>query len=214
MNALLKTLEEPTPRVILLLTADSPENLLPTIVSRCEVMRLRPLSHKQVETALRGRYELSERESEIYAHISGGRPGLAIRLANDSSLLDERNEWLNELIHLMASNIRLRFEFAEPLARDKDGKEREKWRARLEVWLSFWRDVVLRASGAAASISNLAWEAAIDQCAQELGLQPSAKMVGLIERSVGLMERNVNARLVVEVLMLDLPQIPLQAAQA
>ena len=43
MNALLKTLEEPPPQVILLLTAESAESLLPTIVSRCEVLRLRPL---------------------------------------------------------------------------------------------------------------------------------------------------------------------------
>ena len=39
-NALLKTLEEPNPQVVLILTADSPETLLPTIVSRCEVVRL------------------------------------------------------------------------------------------------------------------------------------------------------------------------------
>ncbi|MBA4379780.1 MAG: DNA polymerase III subunit delta', partial [Anaerolinea sp.] len=43
-NALLKTLEEAPAQVILLLTADNAEQLLPTIVSRCEVMRLRPLS--------------------------------------------------------------------------------------------------------------------------------------------------------------------------
>ncbi len=42
-NALLKTLEEPSPQVVLVLTAESAESLLPTIVSRCEVLRLRPL---------------------------------------------------------------------------------------------------------------------------------------------------------------------------
>ncbi len=43
-NALLKTLEEPNPRVVLLVTADDPENLLPTITSRCELLRLRPMA--------------------------------------------------------------------------------------------------------------------------------------------------------------------------
>ena len=51
-NALLKTLEEAPTHAILLLTADSAEGLPPTIVSRCEVLRLRPLPVVQVETAL------------------------------------------------------------------------------------------------------------------------------------------------------------------
>lgn len=45
-NALLKTLEEAPEKAILLLTADSPDNLLPTIVSRCELLRLRPWGWK------------------------------------------------------------------------------------------------------------------------------------------------------------------------
>src|SRR4030043_929834 len=43
-NAMLKTLEEPPPQVVVILTAKSVESLLPTIVSRCEVLKLRPLS--------------------------------------------------------------------------------------------------------------------------------------------------------------------------
>jgi DNA polymerase-3 subunit delta' len=54
-NALLKTLEEAPPRVILLMTADSPDVLLPTIVSRCEVLRLRPLAAERLESELRAR---------------------------------------------------------------------------------------------------------------------------------------------------------------
>ena len=48
-NALLKTLEEAPAYVVLILTADTPEQLLPTILSRCEVMRLRPLPVETVE---------------------------------------------------------------------------------------------------------------------------------------------------------------------
>ena len=54
-NALLKTLEEAPARVVLLLTADSPESLLPTIASRCEVLRLRPLAVERLESELLAR---------------------------------------------------------------------------------------------------------------------------------------------------------------
>jgi DNA polymerase III subunit delta' len=54
-NALLKTLEEAPSYAVLILTADNPEQLLPTIVSRCEVLRLRPLSIEEVKSDLEGR---------------------------------------------------------------------------------------------------------------------------------------------------------------
>ena len=54
-NALLKTLEEAPSYAVLILTADNPEQLLPTIVSRCEVLRLRPLSIEEVQRELENR---------------------------------------------------------------------------------------------------------------------------------------------------------------
>jgi DNA polymerase-3 subunit delta' len=60
-NALLKTLEEAPGRSILLLTADTPENLLPTIVSRCELLRLRPLAVEELANQLTERTDNSRR---------------------------------------------------------------------------------------------------------------------------------------------------------
>src|SRR5688572_23275406 len=54
-NALLKTLEEAPSYAVPILTADNPEQLLPTIVSRCEILRLRPLNLEQVQKALENR---------------------------------------------------------------------------------------------------------------------------------------------------------------
>ena len=58
-NALLKTLEEAPRKVILLLTADSAESLLPTISSRCEILRLRPTSIEYLTTSLIGKEKLA-----------------------------------------------------------------------------------------------------------------------------------------------------------
>ncbi len=202
MNALLKTLEEPPPQVVLLLTAASPESLLPTIVSRCEVIRLRPAPLEQVEAGLQAQIQLSSEDSRLLAHISGGRPGLALRLAQDPALLEERTEWLNELKGLLAARYGERFEFADGFSKDK-----EKMRAKLVVWLSFWRDLLLKAAGASAPIVNLDWGGAIDRAAAELGARSAGDMVRSIERSIALLEGNVNSRLVAEVLMLGLPRI-------
>ena len=58
-NALLKTLEEPPPRVVLILTAESGEQLLETITSRCEGIDLRPVPRKTIQRELQQRRELS-----------------------------------------------------------------------------------------------------------------------------------------------------------
>jgi DNA polymerase III subunit delta' len=70
-NALLKTLEEAPQRVILLLTADSAENLLPTIVSRCEVLRLRPMALDHLQTYLETQ-GMDAVDARLLAHLSGG----------------------------------------------------------------------------------------------------------------------------------------------
>ncbi|MGE5461788.1 MAG: DNA polymerase III subunit delta', partial [Syntrophothermus sp.] len=102
-NALLKTLEEAPSYAVLILTADNPEQLLPTIVSRCEVLRLRPLRIEQVRNALEEKgYETHQ--AKWIAHISGGRFGAALRLIGSESLLGEREERLNDLQGLLSAS--------------------------------------------------------------------------------------------------------------
>lgn len=115
MNALLKTLEEPGPQVILLLTADSPENLLPTVASRCEIIRLRPLHLDRLAAELQEKHALPEDTARLYAHISGGKPGYALQLARDPELMATRNEWISGLVRLMDSNLVERFQTADRL---------------------------------------------------------------------------------------------------
>src|SRR6266536_2629989 len=83
-NALLKTLEEAPSYAVLILTADNPEQLLPTIVSRCEVLRLRPLKVEEVQKALEDK-GFETNQSRLITHISGGRFGYACRLLESES---------------------------------------------------------------------------------------------------------------------------------
>ena len=119
-NALLKTLEEPAPKVLLLLTAESVESLLPTIVSRCEVLRLRPLPLDEAADGLQ-RWGLPAAEARLLAHLSGGRPGYARRLHDQPELLEQRQSWLNELSSLLGGSRVERFAYAQAAARAASG---------------------------------------------------------------------------------------------
>ena len=200
-NALLKTLEEAPSYAVLILTADNPEQLLPTIVSRCEVLRLRPLKVEEVMKELESRGIESGR-AKLIAHISGGRFGYAQRLLEDDALLEWREERLNDLQTLISASRVEKFAYADKLARDK-----ETMRQAVLVWLSYWRDVMLRTAHASTPLVNVDRNVEIEDLAQRLDLPIARRVVGGLEDVLEKMERNVNSRLLAEVLLLDLPHL-------
>lgn len=199
-NALLKTLEEPPAQVILILTASSTEALLPTIVSRCETIRLRPLAVEQVAGGLQQRWSLPEEEASLLAHISGGRPGAALRLHSEPERLEHRLAWLEELYKLLQSPRVERFSYIDSIYKDKEAA-----RQACQVWLSFWRDVLLVAAGSSAPLGNPDQAGKIAELAQVYGLRAARDAVHALERTLDLMDKNINLRLALEVLALDLP---------
>jgi DNA polymerase-3 subunit delta' len=210
-NALLKTLEEPAPQVVLAVTAESAEALLPTIVSRCEVLRLRPAPVEEVSQALQARRGLAPEQANLLAHISGGRVGYALRLSAAPEQLEQRQAWLDHHRRLLAASRVERFAYADTITKYKENERdvmlRELSRE-LNTWLSLWRDVLLRVAGAAAPPTNPDRELDIQSLAERLDLPGAQRIVAAIERTQDLLGRNVNARLATEVLLLDLPRLP------
>jgi DNA polymerase III subunit delta' len=200
-NALLKTLEEAPSYAVLILTADNPEQLLPTIVSRCEVLKLRPLKVEEVMKELESRGIESGR-AKLIAHISGGRFGYALRLLEDESLLGEREERLNDLQSLISASRVEKFAYADALAKDK-----ESMRQAILIWLSYWRDVMLRTARAETPLVNVDRNVEIEDLAGRLDLSIARRLVSGLEEVLEKMERNVNSRLLAEVLLLDLPKV-------
>ncbi len=200
-NALLKTLEEAPEHAILILTADSSEQLLPTITSRCEILRLRPLPVGIIEEYLKSHGAETE-SAHLIAHVSGGRPGYALRLLENESALEFRAERLADLAGLLSATRVQKFNYAEKLAKEKD-----TMRQTLLVWLSYWRDVLLRVSGAAVSITNIDQKESITSLAERLTLDGARRAVHDQEMALERLERNVNPRLLAEVMLLDLPEV-------
>ena len=200
-NALLKTLEEAPSYAVLILTADNPEQLLPTIVSRCEVLRLRALPVEQVRKELETRGLETDR-AKLITHISGGRLGYALHMIEDESLLERREERLNDLQTLISASRVEKFAYAEKLARDK-----ESMRHAILIWLSYWRDVMLRSAQAATPLVNVDRNVEIEELASRLSLSTVRTVVCQLEDTLEKMERNVNSRLLAEVLLLDLPRM-------
>ena len=198
-NALLKTLEEAPARVILLLTADSGESLLPTIVSRCEVLRLRPLSAERLQDELLRR-GFGGDDARLLARVSGGRMGHALRMHEDPGLLENRTRLAEDLFMLLGQPLRARFAYAESLA-----KEKEQVREAFLTWLTLWRDVILAASEAGLPLANSDLQSPLMSIAAAVGFAEARRQAAGLEQALARLDSNVNARLLGEVTLLDWP---------
>lgn len=201
-NALLKTLEEPPPHVILALTAQSSDQLLPTVVSRCEVLRLRAIPIENIAAYLQAHGKVDAGQAELLAHLSDGCPGQAIILQQNPQALAQRSIWLDEHLALLSGTRVSRFAYADKLYRTK---EKPMISEILRVWLSLWRDVFLQACGASVPLVNLDKVDEIKTLADRYNVNRAHQVVSSITRTLELFEKNINIRLAVENLMLDLP---------
>jgi DNA polymerase-3 subunit delta' len=141
-NCFLKTLEEPPPRSVLLLIGTSPERQLPTIVSRCQVVRFAPLPPEMVRDLLRKRPEVDAALLDRLVRLSGGSPGQALELA-DPALWEFRAELLRTLSVPRPPTVELARSWLR--CAEAAGKESGAQRRRAALLLRLLVDLLARA---------------------------------------------------------------------
>lgn len=205
-NSLLKTLEEPPPGVYLLLLTAKPEALLPTVVSRCQLVDLKPVPSDVIALHLVQSRGMDEETAERTARLSGGRPGWAIRAAGEPELLEAVEEKVEEVEEVVRGSMETRFDHAARLGSVAD-RDREAGRRELEVWLAWWRDVMLVKEGVPQLAANMSRMDSLKPVAEMLSRQQITGAIRAVRRTRRLIARNVNSRLALEVMMLDLPRV-------
>jgi DNA polymerase-3 subunit delta' len=203
-NRLLKTLEEPPPHVILCLTATGRGDLLPTIVSRCQCLELRPLRADVIRAALESKWGVAPQQAELLARLAGGRLGWAVRQLADATVLQQRTERLETLWRLAAAGRIERLAFAEQLAA---GRTSDEIFGLLDLWTGWWRDIMLIQSGCADACSNVDHVARMQQHAQVVHPSEVRRYLYTLQRLTTYLHHTVNTRLALEVLLLRLPSL-------
>jgi len=220
-NALLKTLEEPSEFVTLILCAPNPSQVLPTIRSRCQLVRFGLAAPEEIAAALQAR-GLEADAAEALARASGGRPGLALSWVRNPAILEQRRRVLDLLAqalayqrraarepHLGAASLRLAEQFRGLAGKEKEReKEDEDGPARpakvllseaLDLGLGYFRDLLLLSEGAdSALVQNQ------DRLSQLRDLVSPGETRRVLEgiqslrEAQQLLERNVAPQLVLE----------------
>jgi DNA polymerase III subunit delta' len=149
-NCFLKTLEEPPPGSVVILISSSLDRQLPTIHSRCQVIRFAPLPPEVVEDVLKARFGEETSEQTIppellprLVRLSGGSPGVALALA-DPALWEFRRSFLAGLTRTPVDSVTLSrqwLEFVEAAGKDS-APQRERSRLVVRLLIDFFSDVM------------------------------------------------------------------------
>src|SRR5208337_2442002 len=124
-NVFLKILEEPPGSATLILTAPSPFNLLPTIVSRCMQFHFAPLPESEVESILKTQGNRKSAEIKLAVQLSEGSPGLASEM-NVENVVERRRAVLRILEHAArGQGFSQLFAATNALAKDRESSYEE-----------------------------------------------------------------------------------------
>lgn len=200
-NALLKTLEEPTPNTLFILIATRQEALPPTIVSRCQIIRFDPLGEDDIITALVDRYQIPHQNAAEAARRANGsfiralqwidpeaakRKEIALNFLR-TVLIKSRKE-INEWI--FNPNLRIR----EGAAVSEDNQDREyKRRDYTEMFLflqQWFRDAMRMREGIVGS-EDISDRESIDRFNKNFPNWEYTSTVEVLEKSISLVDKNV-----------------------
>ena len=152
-NCLLKTLEEPPPKSVIILIGSSEQTQLPTIRSRCQIVRFRPLQQEVIAALLRSLGEVAtDSEAARLAALSHGSLQRAKQFV-DAELGDFRGEFLARLAQLPDKAVGLATDvgaFVDAAGKDAPVR-RERLKLVIMIAVDYYRALVRRASGLASS---------------------------------------------------------------
>lgn len=198
-NSLLKTLEEPPGDALIILLTENAGMLLPTIRSRCQLIRFSHLSPEHVRTLLE-RTGMDSGTASLLAPMSGGSMQLALGLDNES-LAARREVVLSILDRLDISRIATVFDSSEELSGNRDETIEV-----LDMMISFFRDAVHLASGS-SDILNRNVRPAIESISKRRSFSRNLELLNNIYETRRAVQRNANPKLALDHLFMNIAAV-------
>jgi energy-coupling factor transporter ATP-binding protein EcfA2 len=189
-SVLLKTLEEPHPHRVILLTTPSlnPFVVLPTVVSRCQRLFFHPVPAPEIEKLLAGQ-GVDVARAPLIAELARGRPGWAARAAGDEGVIELNREWTHRLVEVFGAPADVPLRVAAELDagqmawRRNEGEAEDPALFAIASWQIELRKRMLASRG------------------REQGRW--ARLIELSYDTLGYLEQNVSPRLALETFLLE-----------
>ena len=200
-NALLKTLEEPPKYVLIILIAENTENFLPTVLSRCVMMKFSPISVNLIKNYLINNCAMNENDAAFYAEYSIGSIGEALRLSGDENFYQMRNDIISCLDRLDT------MDFVSAMFMAKEMEKYKAYSELFDIMYMFYRDVFcMRLFKDDRYVIQKDKIGLIEKKAKNLNEQTIAKRLDFIIDIKKKIRQNTAFRLSMEVLFMNLKE--------
>lgn len=202
-NQLLKLLEEPPRGVALILTTAEIAGVLPTILSRCQHVRLQPATQGAIAAHLVSALNISPERADRIAMLADGRMGWALRAAEDPDLTGAHDAAIDELATLLSASRLTRLLKSQELAGRWSG-DRVGVLEVLGWWAGQLRDAAMSVSSDDVT-GRRRPDPRLDAMTSGLSAGELIASARAVQQTGVLLEQNVNPRLALDTLLLDLP---------
>lgn len=201
-NALLKTIEEPPAYGVILLLTTNSEGFLPTILSRCVTLKLRPVSDRQVREYLMEHLQIPDYQADVCTAFARGNIGKAKRLAQSEHFGELKDHAIHLVRHIEDMEI---FEITDAIRRVADYKaEISDYLDLLALW---YRDVLL--FKATRQIDSLVFAGEINYIsaqAAKSSYEGLERIIESLDKAKVRLKANVNFELTMELLLLTIKE--------
>lgn len=198
-NALLKTLEEPQAKVVIILTASRLEKIPATIVSRSQVLRFLPVKNSVIYDYLIEDFNCPRSLAKSVSHLALGRPALAAKFFENKDFYQGYRELTEAFLDFFHKDLNARFKVIEKLTGSKEEEEKaDKALNILSIWQGLVRDFLLLSVNNGDLVQHEPLMAKMENLKAGLTGRRLLKLAELLKRGKSYVRANVNPRLVLE----------------
>jgi len=203
-NALLKIFEEPKGKTILILLASDYKLLLPTLVSRCQLIKFLPLADKLIFEHLID-LGASREQAKLLSALAHGQIGLAVDFYKNPDFFQAHQDRIRQFFNLFELNLVERFNFINELLGDAgNNAEMNKYLdEELDCWQQVLRDILLQHYGLDSMIASLNFKNEVVNLSQKYSAPRIISLLEQIKTAKKFLDYNINPRLAVENLLLN-----------
>lgn len=198
-NALLKTLEEPQAKVVVILTAARLEKIPATIVSRSQVLRFLPVESSIIYDYLIEKFDCPRSLAKSISRLALGRPALAAKFFENKDAYEGCQELANAFLDFFHDDLNARFKAIEKFAGAKEEEEKaDKALNILSVWQGLVRDLLLLSVDNGDLIRHEPLRKTMENLKSGLSGKRLLKIADSLKQGKDYIRANVNPRLVLE----------------
>lgn len=202
-NRLLKTLEEPPKYGVILLMSTNVNSFLPTIKSRCQILKFHRIAQKYIEEILINKYEIDKQEARVLSAFSDGILSKAVKLKMSDEFRTKREETIGIIERVLNKDPLIIFDLVEFFQKNKEDIDEI-----LDFMLFWFRDlIILMQTDSDKFLINIDKKNTLQNHMGHIACERIGNIINVIEKTKNDIKANVNFQLAIEMMLLHIQEV-------